>query len=41
MAGSLLWRIRSGNDRVMFTISDKERFVAVTAIVRRTTHTYD
>ncbi len=41
MAGSVLWRIRIGEYRVLFTISDRQRVVSVTEVVRRTTHTYD
>jgi len=41
LAGQLGWRIRVGEYRVIYTISDKERFVSVEDVLRRTTHTYD
>ena len=41
LAGGLGWRIRVGEYRVMYTISDRERFVSIEDVARRTTATYD
>lgn len=41
LAGGLGWRIRVGEYRVMYTISDRERFVSIEDVTRRTTTTYD
>ena len=41
LAGQLGWRIRVGEYRVIYSISDKERFVSVEDVLRRTTHAYD
>jgi mRNA interferase RelE/StbE len=41
LSGSLGWRIRVGEYRVLYTISDRERFVSVEDVLRRTTTTYD
>jgi mRNA-degrading endonuclease RelE of RelBE toxin-antitoxin system len=41
LAGQLGWRIRVGEYRVIYAISDKERFVSIEDVLRRTTTTYD
>lgn len=35
------WRIRVGEYRVIYSVSDRERWVAVHQVERRTTTTYD
>ena len=41
LSGSDMWRIRLGEYRVLYTVSDTLRQVMVQRIERRTTHTYD
>jgi mRNA interferase RelE/StbE len=41
LVGSLLWRVRVGEYRIIYSIADRERIVLVVEIVRRTTTTYD
>ncbi|MDP9236962.1 MAG: type II toxin-antitoxin system RelE/ParE family toxin [Chloroflexota bacterium] len=41
LSASDIWRLRVGEYRVLYTISDTLREVMVQRIERRTTHTYD
>jgi mRNA interferase RelE/StbE len=41
LSGSGRWRLRVGEYRVLYTISDAYREIMVERIERRTTHTYD
>ncbi len=41
LKGSMAWRIRTGEYRVIYLIFDRQRLVAIDKIERRTTHTYD
>ena len=41
LGGAPLWRIRVGEYRIIFSISDRERLAVIEQILRRTTTTYD
>ncbi|MEX2247195.1 MAG: hypothetical protein WEC75_10960 [Dehalococcoidia bacterium] len=41
LRGASIWRIRVGEYRVIYGISDRARWVVVEDVVRRMTHTYD
>ncbi len=41
MSGRPYWRLRVGDYRIVYAISDRERLVLVENIARRTTTTYD
>jgi mRNA interferase RelE/StbE len=41
LRGTSQWRIRVGEYRIMYSISDMNQWIVVERIERRTTHTYD
>lgn len=41
LKGSIAWRLRVGEYRVIYIIFDRQQLVVVDKVERRTTHTYD
>ena len=41
LKGGLGWRLRVGEYRILYYVSDRQRLVTVEKVERRTTHTYD
>ena len=41
LSGLEMWRLRVGEYRILYTVSDRLREVMIERVERRTTHTYD